>query len=61
MAALMASRCVRGMEATFSTTTSVLTSGLLLLARYHAVGMAKKWWDCAPASPSLPACLHAAA
>eukprot|EP00959_Pyramimonas_sp_CCMP1952_P215347 4505767-Pyramimonas_sp.AAC.1 len=48
------------MEATFSTTTSMLTSGLLLLARYQAVGMAKQWRDCAPASPSLPACLPAA-
>eukprot|EP00959_Pyramimonas_sp_CCMP1952_P230568 4820036-Pyramimonas_sp.AAC.1 len=60
MAVLMASRCTSCTEATFSTRTSMVMSGLLLFARYHAVGMAKKWEDCAPARPPLPACAPAA-
>eukprot|EP00959_Pyramimonas_sp_CCMP1952_P325913 6821876-Pyramimonas_sp.AAC.1 len=60
MAVLMASRCTSCMEATFSTSTSMVTSGLLLLARYQAAGAVKKWEDCAPARPSLPACAPAA-
>eukprot|EP00959_Pyramimonas_sp_CCMP1952_P271858 5684186-Pyramimonas_sp.AAC.1 len=38
----------------------MVMSGLLLLARYQAIGAAKKLDDWVPASPSLPACWPAA-
>eukprot|EP00959_Pyramimonas_sp_CCMP1952_P345024 7225981-Pyramimonas_sp.AAC.1 len=43
-----------GMEATFSTRTSIFRSGRRLLAKYQAVGTAKKQHDFAPARPSYP-------